>query len=541
MKKVMSVFLAAVFVFSCINLSFIPVNAITDYTTGVTENGISYSIDNETGELTVTWADFSTTDLVIPAYIDGRPVTTIGDNLLNDTTNPNLRSVVIPDTVTKIGFYAFGNCINLESVVMSNNIEYVEDYAFQNTALTNNTDKWENGALYIGKFLYGVLPNYSGEFVIKDGTKVIGNYCFSGLNRNGCERITRVFIPDTVVQIGLFAFYNCKGLTSIDIPESVRYIDNSAFGNCVNLSKINVNTSKLSYVGQTIVYNTAFFYDENNWQDDVLYLKTAALCGKTTITNLKLKKGTEIVADYAFACNDNIVSVSLPNSLRIICQLAFDDLHSLPSIALPDGLEYIANNAFDGCDLLTEIDIPSSVNYIGLFAFNRTDNLEKLIIRNPDCIIIDNHDEYSGGAYSVNPNTTVYGEEGSTAETFANNNGVNFVTLFSESGRTGDCSWTFDIISGVLSISNMGSSYANIGSYSYGKAPWFAFRESIKAVIADNNIYTVGSNAFVGCESIETVYMPDVKEIGDSAFEGCSSLKNVEFSSYISSRSVFAA
>ena len=111
MKKAISILLSVILVFSCVSFSSMPVNAITDYTTGETEDGIFYRIDNETGELTVTWADFNTTDLVIPAYIDGKPVTTIGDNFLCDTPNPNLRSVVIPDSVKKIMFNAFANCI----------------------------------------------------------------------------------------------------------------------------------------------------------------------------------------------------------------------------------------------------------------------------------------------------------------------------------------------------------------------------------------------------------------------------------------------
>ena len=534
MKKVISVFLAALFVFSCINLSFIPVNAITDYTTGVTEDGFDYIIDNETGELTVTWVeDYSITDLVIPSYIDGHPVTAIGAHFLGDTQYENVRSVVIPDTVTRIEYNAFADRETLESVVMSKNIEYVGDCVFANTELTNNAENWGDGALYIGNLLYGVSLDYSGVFTIKDGTTSIAPFCFSSRSSwHGCDGITDVIIPDSVKYIGLRAFCGCTGLESITIPDSVTYIDNVAFDGCSNLTDINIDASSLKYIGQDILRETAYYYDDANWQNDVLYLDSAALCGRNTISNLKIKEGTEIIADYAFACNDNIVSVSLPDSMRIICDLAFDDLHALPSIELPDGIEYIGKSAFDGCDLLTELDIPFSVNYIGLFAFNRTDKLEKLIIRNPHCTIIDNHEEYAGGAYSVNTNTTVYGEEGSTAETFANNNGVDFVALFSQSGKTGSrCMWTFDNVSGTLSISNTSNYYDSIDSYTYGKAPWFSFRESIKTVIVEGMVYSVGANAFAGCEALETVIMPEVYDIGDYAFSGCISLKSIELSS----------
>ena len=542
MKKLLSVFLAVAIMVSCLNITMITVSSITDYTFGETEDGISYRIDNETGELTVTWADFNTTDLVIPAYIDGKPVTTIGDNFLCDTPNPNLRSVVIPDSVTKIMFNAFANCINLNSVVMSENIEYVEDGAFSGTGITNDSDNWENGALYIGKFLYGVSTDYSGEFVVKDGTKVIGTHCFhSRYDWSGCDGITNIIIPNTVVSIGLFAFRNCKGITSINIPESVRYIGNAAFAFCSNLSEINVNTSKLTYVGQGIADKTAFSSDESNWQDDVLYLDTAALCGKNTITDLRIKEGTEIIADYAFACNDNIVSVDLPNSLRIICDLAFDDLHALPSIELPDSVEYIGKSAFDGCDLLTELDIPYSVGYIGLFAFNRTDQLEKLIIRNSKCIIIDNHEEYAGGAYSINPNTTVYGYEGSTAENFAENNGVKFVSL-GQNKHIGTCgntiNYTLYADSGELIIQGTGemtdyhmTQYTDSGCI-ISDSP-FSNNELVKKVVIKDGVTSIGREAFCTCPNLIEVEIADsVTRIGESAFENAN-LKSVVLSDNI--------
>ena len=537
MKKVISVFLAALFVFSCINLSFIPVNAITDYTTGVTEDGFDYIIDNETGELTVTWVeDYSITDLVIPSYIDGHPVTAIGAHFLGDTQYENVRSVVIPDTVTRIEYNAFADRETLESVVMSKNIEYVGDCVFANTELTNNAENWVDGALYIGNLLYGVSLDYSGVFTIKDGTTSIAPFCFSSRSSwHGCDGITDVIIPDSVKYIGLRAFCGCTGLESITIPDSVTYIDNVAFDGCSNLTDINIDASSLKYIGQDILRETAYYYDDANWQNDVLYLDSAALCGRNTISNLKIKEGTEIIADYAFACNDNIVSVSLPDSMRIICDLAFDDLHALPSIELPDGIEYIGKSAFDGCDLLTELDIPFSVNYIGLFAFNRTDKLEKLIIRNPHCTIIDNHEEYAGGAYSVHANTTVYGYLGSTAEAFANNNGVSFAEIQVETGNAGYyCSWSFDEVSGLLMISGNGemgvytSEYDATEKVSITTAPWNKYRDKLKAVIICDGVKNVGQFSFSGCTELRNVELSKtVIAIGASAFSYCTKLEKI--------------
>ena len=54
----------------------------------------------------------------------------------------------------------------------------------------------------------------------------------------GCERITRITIPEGAVRIGRYAFEYCTSLTSVTIPQSVREIGYGAFKNCVSLKEI---------------------------------------------------------------------------------------------------------------------------------------------------------------------------------------------------------------------------------------------------------------------------------------------------------------
>ncbi|MDY4813482.1 MAG: leucine-rich repeat protein [Ruminococcus sp.] len=113
-------------------------------------------------------------------------------------------------------------------------------------------------------------------------------------------------------------------------------------------------------------------------------------------------------------------------------------------------------------------------------------------------------------------------------------------TVWAETETSGKCgtnlSWNYDESTATLSIA-CSSSWGSLDGYQFGETPWFAFRESIKIVNVDIEVTRVGTNAFRGCESLETVNMPGVSNIGDYAFYGCSSLESVELSSCCTSNS----
>lgn len=73
--------------------------------------------------------------------------------------------------------------------------------------------------------------------------------------------------------------------------------------------------------------------------------------------------------------------------------------------------------------------------------------------------------------------------------------------------------------------------------YSTAEAvPWYNYRSSIIAVEIGDNITSIGSYAFWGCDALTTIELPDsVTSINGGAFENCYALKSVDFGNGVTS------
>ena len=95
-----------------------------------------------------------------------------------------------------------------------------------------------------------------------------------------------------------------------------------------------------------------------------------------------------------------------------------------------------------------------------------------------------------------------------------------------QSGTTGDCTWTYEASTQTLTISGNGEmgDYYNWSS----DMPWYDFMESIKEIVIENGVTSIGESAFYNCTSLTSVTIPDsVTSIGDWVFSGCTSLTSV--------------
>ncbi len=118
-----------------------------------------------------------------------------------------LTSIKIPDSIKRIGDYAFHRCYeHLKDIVLPKSLLSIGEHAFDGCSSLESI----------------TIPNNISE---------ISNSCFYG-----CDNLSNVVLPDKLFKIGAFAFYACKNLSNIVIPNSVIEIGDGAFAFCEKLT-----------------------------------------------------------------------------------------------------------------------------------------------------------------------------------------------------------------------------------------------------------------------------------------------------------------
>ena len=138
--------------------------------------------------------------------------------------NRYLKSIVVPDTVEKLGGSVFRECVNLEKAVINVKQELYNTLFYNCTKLSDVTIGEGVERLWNYIFMYcRSLKKIKLPSTVKD----IGFECFSD-----CTALEEVYIPYGLEKIGYHCFYNCTNLKKLWIPDTVKRIDEKAFYNC---------------------------------------------------------------------------------------------------------------------------------------------------------------------------------------------------------------------------------------------------------------------------------------------------------------------
>lgn len=143
------------------------------------------TFDSSTGTITDYNRKDGGPDVVIPSTLEGVTVSTIGNNAFEQML---LESVIIPDSVTSIGDYAFGSNGQLSSLKIGSNVSTIGNFAFHLGSLE--------------------------EVILSEGLVTIGDFAFLE------NPLSSIVFPDSLTSIGMFAFASNSNLESITIGDN---------------------------------------------------------------------------------------------------------------------------------------------------------------------------------------------------------------------------------------------------------------------------------------------------------------------------------
>lgn len=398
------------------------------------------------------------------------------------------------------------------------------------------------------------------------------------------SQIRSVEIGEGITSIGSCAFYKCVNLASAVIPEGVTTLGDSAFSACRSLKEIyipstveKIGTRTFSwFVGLekiTVSENNPAFHSDGNC---IIETATKTLLTGCNTSVIPTDGSVTAIGDNAFSGCNGLSSIVMPDCITSIGECPFVFCNSNLTVIFPTGsasyIHDVQSNYYNNCFIdtttkkliaicensviptngsvtsigerafayvpeLPSINIPSAVTQIDAGTFSGS-SFEKVFFLSSDVAIDDGAD--------IPASTVIYGDAGSTAESYAQAHGNTFAKVL-YSGSIYTMEWRiYD--DRVMLLSGIGST----GNYNNSKRPWaeyedsfsdvvvgegitklgdrtfYAYKKVLKSITLPNTLEYIGASVFSDCTALTEIKLPNTSltGIGNSAFGGCTGIKH---------------
>ncbi len=286
-----------------------------------------------------------TGDIVIPDVITYNGVDYTVTDLSTAFKDQPITSIVMSNTVTKVGAGAFQGCTGLTSVTISSQLAKLEQNMF-------------NGCTGLTEI---VIPGTV--------TSALPNSLFKG-----CVNLAKItFAEGTApldVKVNAFAEGGNSGITDLIINRAFNYSVSAAMND--KPWRGIANLKNVTFGGTAVEIEPSMFegcsaLESVTFNSDVTTMGTNAFAG-TALTNVTLPNSITTIPSGAFGNARNLATVTLGDAVTTIDALAFRN-SGVKNINLPASLETIGDMAFSGAKLEGVLALPENVKRIGQQAF----------------------------------------------------------------------------------------------------------------------------------------------------------------------------
>ena len=481
----------------------------------LSKNGTSFYDDGYKLRYTYADRDGSVTGLALNKYAGTEAEVRVPDGVTEligwcCVGNNKVTSVVLPESVVKIGEVAFYKCKNLSSVTLPQGIVEIGDSAFAECPKLTVIDIPDGlqKAAWLAEDDVRLRCSFgsSAAFALSKGGN---NFCTGDFqmrylfddegNRNGLRlnkylgTDAEVTVPEEVTETGS-AFSGCATVTKITLPAGLTNLKNSAFSDCTALREIVIPESVTS-IGES------------------------AFDGCASLMEIRLPAGITEIPTALFSGCKALSAASIPEGVVSIGSGAFRNCASLTELALPQGLKKIGSNAFIGCKSLTYIEIPDGVETVEYFIAESTIQLR--------CAI------GSSAAVAVSrSNNGFYSDDLYLRYTFDDDGVQSGLTLMKYVGTSSEVIVpdgvtelqysTFSECRQLLTRVVLPDGLLSIPESLLNNCT------NLKEVVIPESVTTIENHAFFGCASLEKINLPaGLTEISNSLLGGCTVLSEI--------------
>lgn len=443
-------------------------------------------------------------------------VTSIGKEAFRCATN--LTGVEIPYTITAISTSAFYGCKSISSITIPEAISLIGENAFGDcTSLTSLTFNAINCSS-CGSSYDAAFPNTIETLSIGSGVKQIpSNFLYDG------SQIESVIFPNTLTDIGRYAFRYSEKLTAAEIPEAVTWIGDGAFYGCTALTSLTFYATNCSSSGSSGY--PAF---------------------PSSISTLTIGDDVAKIPDYFLSNGSQIESVVFPKALTEIGRDAFRYNHELATVEIPEAVTRIGNNAFSGCSALTflrfnavdceicgssgyyafpssisSLTIGSGVTKIPGYFLGGGSKIESVVFPNTLTKI---------GNYSFGDNRKCQSFIIPASVKYVESNAFSGCSGLVKSAYPSNLSNPFSYGTAIQYPANCIIDTNNVIYNSNASEIFFAPLSLSDEYSIPETVTAIRGKSFQGCKLLSSVIIPEsITSIGDYAFEGCTSLISLTF------------
>ncbi|MDR3123731.1 MAG: leucine-rich repeat domain-containing protein [Treponema sp.] len=464
------------------------------------DNPFAYSFDKLGALYNAFQGKYVTLDL---SGCSGDIPDTTGDNANSRGASRRLIiSLILPDSMSAIGDYAFSGCGNMVSVDLPGDLTTLGDYAFYSCSVLASVDFEESPLLQsLGRSSF--YETGITSLVLPASVSFIDGEVFYGCNRllsadlSACQFTTFG---------GYGTFRECTSLKTVLLPAGLTAIPDQCFvrtalgptldlSSFTELTAIGENAFRESTSLETVIFPASLTTMSHQVFWSAKALATVDFSACTALSSI----GYETFLGCA-----NLSSVDLSaTAITSLSNNFFNGCTTLKSVTLPAGLTSIDTNAFEKCRALTSIALPAGLTSIGTYAFSSSGLSGTLDL-------------------SALTSLTTIG-----ASAFANCTALTAIALPPGLTSIGNRAFENSGLSGTLDLSAL-TSLTTIGS---GNTFTFQNCTALTSVILPASFTTIGGSTFLGCTGLVWVKWPVSganATVSPSAFSGCAGLTKVE-------------